>query len=102
MHVYCKRGIGMDDRKERVDEKATWATTDAQCTDESVGELLGDYLFAALTPETRAVFEEHLDDCVACFTAVTNWENISPTVDGQPNPAESDQANKARSFKAGS
>ena len=91
----------MDDPKVRTDETATWVMTDAYCTDERVGELLGDYLFNALTPETHAAFEEHLDRCVACFTAMTNWENIGPTVNSRPDPAGNDQAKKARSFKAG-
>ncbi len=91
----------MDDPKARTDETAIWIRTDADCTDESVGILLGDYLLKALSPEEIAAFEKHLDQCVACFTAVTNWENISPTVKGQPNSAGSDQVTKPRSFKAG-
>jgi anti-sigma factor RsiW len=91
----------MDDSKARTDETAAWVTMDAHCTNEDIGNLLGDYLFNTLTPEDRAVFEVHLVQCVACFTAVTNWANISPAVKNQPSSTGNDQIKKARSFKAG-
>lgn len=88
----------MGERKVRENEIVAWAMTDARCTDEAVGELLGDYLFNALPPEKQGVFEEHLDECIACFTAATNWKNIGAAADGQSD----DRVDKARSFKIGS
>jgi len=94
----------MGERKVRENEIVAWAMTDARCTDEAVGELLGDYLFNALPPEKQGVFEEHLDECIACFTAATNWANLESTARGstEKTGGADEAVDKARSFKAGS
>ncbi len=70
-------------------EQACFVKTDAACVDPKIGELLGDYLFDKLDPNLTKAFESHLDECTACFVAVTNWENLSPGKGDESNSAAS-------------
>lgn len=85
----------------KPEERAFWVKTDARCTNRKIGKLLGGYLFHALAPAEQAAFEKHLEECIACWTDVTNWGNISPAIVNRPAPAEIDRTKKSRSFKAG-
>jgi len=55
---------------------AFFVRSDARCMDKKVGQLLGKYLFQAVNAEEKDVFESHLEDCLPCWTDVTNWNNL--------------------------
>jgi len=60
----------------KPEEMAFWVKTDARCNNPALGKLLGAYLFNALPPGELATFEEHCEECIACWTDVTNRENM--------------------------
>ncbi|HEV2199739.1 MAG TPA: zf-HC2 domain-containing protein [Bryobacteraceae bacterium] len=90
----------MEDSKMKPEEMAFWVKTDASCNNPDLGNLLGAYLCDALSPEKRAGFENHLDECIACWTDVTNWENLGLAAKDRPAQLARDPK-KARSFRAG-
>ncbi|HEV2199740.1 MAG TPA: hypothetical protein VGR73_07955 [Bryobacteraceae bacterium] len=49
---------------------------DAECIDVNVGQLLGKYLCDAVDPKEKEIFERHLEECIACWTDVANWNNL--------------------------
>lgn len=57
-------------------DQGYFVQTDAICTDSTIGDLLGQYLFDELDTSLKENFERHLDECTACFVAVTNWRNL--------------------------
>ena len=59
-----------------AEEKFYVMKTDATCTDKTKGTLLARYLFHDLPPAKEAAFEAHRHECVACGTAVLNWQNL--------------------------
>jgi hypothetical protein len=59
-------------------EHAYFVRTDALCVNAKIGGLLSEYLFDRLDPRLKETFEDHLDECTACFVAVTNWKNLGP------------------------
>lgn len=89
----------MDRSQTKPKEKAFWVKTDAGCTDSEFGKLLGAFLFDALPLEQRTGFEKHLEECIACWTDVTNWGNLGLAAkDAQDAAAR--RGGKARSFRA--
>ena len=59
-------------------KQAYFIKIDSLCVNPKIGDLLGQYLFDQLDPRLKETFENHMDGCTACFTAVKNWENLRP------------------------
>lgn len=89
----------MGDSKMKPEEKAFLVKSDAQCNNPSLGNLLGAYLCDALPAEKRGDFEMHLEECIACWTDVTNWVNLGLAAKRKSGASISD-TQKAQSFKA--
>jgi anti-sigma factor RsiW len=66
----------MQQSQMKPNEMVFWMISDARCNNPEIGDLLGAYLCDALPPETREIFEAHLEECMGCWTDVTNWENM--------------------------
>jgi len=66
----------MAQKRQAAEEKFYCMKTDASCTDKRMGSLLARYLVGELAPLKEAAFEAHRQDCVACGTAVLNWQNL--------------------------
>ncbi len=88
----------MDRSQKKPEEKAFWVKTDVGCINSEFGKLLGAYLFDALPPEKGAGFEKHMEECIACWTDVTNWGNLSLAAKVAQDPAR--RIGKPRSFRA--
>lgn len=56
------------------------ATTEQSCIDESIGELLYDYLMGDLTDAEEDVMDSHLDKCGYCQAGLINWLPITEVV----------------------
>ena len=67
----------MKKRMTKTSELAFLMRTDDQCINQDVGDLLGAYLLGALRADQRTLFESHVNECLACWTDVTNWGNIA-------------------------
>jgi len=62
---------------QQPDQLAYFVQSDAECCDPAgAGQLLGSYVCDALSPSEKDVFEQHMKECIACWTDVTNWNNL--------------------------
>jgi len=77
-----------------------WARTDAQCSNRQEGRLLGRYLGKSLSPKQKVAFERHLDECLACEIAVSNWESLGNALRKRRSGENPGPEQSARSFKA--
>lgn len=57
-------------------ELVYFVKSDAKCIDVEIGQLLGKYLCNAVNPDEENLFKRHLGECIACWTDVTNWNNL--------------------------
>lgn len=61
---------------QKASDVAFFVKSDAECIDKDVSRLLGKYLCGAANADEAELFERHLDECIACWTDVTNWTNL--------------------------